>query len=30
MAISPKQIEVVKCVENENPKILVLSGAKRA
>ena len=28
--ISNKQKEVVRCVELENPKILVLSGAKRA
>ena len=28
--ISDKQKEVVRCVELENPKILVLSGAKRA
>ena len=28
--ISDKQKEVVKCVEKENPKILILSGAKRA
>ena len=28
--ISNKQKEVVRCVEKENPKILVLSGAKRA
>ena len=28
--ISSKQKEVVRCVELENPKILVLSGAKRA
>ena len=30
MPISKKQREVVKCVENNNPKILVCSGAKRA
>lgn len=28
--ISNKQKEVVRCVEKENPKILILSGAKRA
>ena len=28
--LSDKQKEVVRCVINENPKILVLSGAKRA
>lgn len=28
--ISDKQKEVVKCVEKENPKILILAGAKRA
>ena len=28
--ITNKQKEVVKCVEKENPKILILSGAKRA
>ena len=28
--ISDKQKEVVRCVEKENPKILILSGAKRA
>lgn len=30
MQLTPKQIEVVKCVRDEKPKILVLSGAKRA
>ena len=30
MGITKKQEEVIKCVENENPKILVCSGAKRA
>ena len=30
MGISNKQKEVIKCVELENPKILVCSGAKRA
>ena len=30
MAISKKQAQVVKCIEKENPKILICSGAKRA
>ena len=30
MAISKKQAEIVKCVEKENPKILICAGAKRA
>lgn len=30
MQLTPKQIEVVNSVRKENPKILVLSGAKRA
>lgn len=30
MGITKKQAEVIKCVENENPKILICSGAKRA
>ena len=29
LAISKKQAEIVKCIEKENPKILVCSGAKR-
>ena len=28
--ITNKQKEIVRCVEKENPKILILSGAKRA
>lgn len=30
MELTPKQIEVVNCVRTEDPKILLLSGAKRA
>ncbi len=30
MQLTPKQIEVVKSVRTEDPKILILSGAKRA
>lgn len=30
MKLTPKQIDVVKCVREEDPKILLLSGAKRA
>lgn len=30
MKITPKQKEVIECVRNENPKILILSGAKRS
>jgi PBSX family phage terminase large subunit len=30
MKLTPKQIEVVNCVRNDDPKILLLSGAKRA
>lgn len=30
MGITKKQAEVIKCVENENPKILICAGAKRA
>lgn len=30
MQLTPKQINVVNCVRTEDPKILVLSGAKRA
>jgi hypothetical protein len=30
MELTPKQIEVVKRVRSEDPKILLLSGAKRA
>ncbi|MED4461851.1 PBSX family phage terminase large subunit [Metabacillus fastidiosus] len=30
MELTPKQIEVVESVRTENPKILILSGAKRA
>ena len=29
LAITKKQTEIIKCVENENPKILICSGAKR-
>ena len=30
MGITSKQTEVVKCIEKENPKILICSGAKRS
>ena len=30
MRITPKQKEVVNCIKNDNPKILICSGAKRA
>ena len=30
MGISKKQREIIKCVVNENPKILICAGAKRA
>lgn len=28
--LTKKQIEIVKCVQRENPKILICSGAKRS
>ena len=30
MAITKKQAEIIRCVEQENPKILICTGAKRA
>ena len=30
MRITPKQKEVINCIKNDNPKILICSGAKRA